>query len=183
MFETKEIISLINGTCSSYAATEYKEKLESINHANISIRHVNSFYEGLDLLNNSKNHNIVMLVPHVHELCATLTMHPDFELIESDVFKKENPPLYLAESHKKELPMNEKRCASIHTLKLLVSDSYLVKIKEVNNTQEAAKSVYLGESGYCITNEHGLKLYDLVPVERLKQMTIFWFPFRWAGNK
>lgn len=172
------VVSLIEGTC-SYRASLYFCKQHGIHQQNI--KQVNSFFEGKAYLSSQHVENQIMLIPHVHELALSLTMHSDFQLLNKYVFNLMNPELVLARSNTA-LPLYENRCATIKTLRtLLVNDDsqYPIYFFDTHNTQEAAYSSAIGECGYCITNENGLNKYskELTLIRNLKRFKVFWFPF------
>ncbi|MEI7510777.1 MAG: hypothetical protein WCJ84_01325 [Candidatus Peregrinibacteria bacterium] len=170
------IISLELGSCTERAVQHFicKNPQEKIN-----ITYVKSFEEGIDLA--MENEGYIIFIPHIHHLCNVLETDPHWESIQNLIFSLENPSLFLAE--RRERVKDDNSYAILPTLQgLLTEEDTVQTLVKVKNTQEGAFMVHKGICQYGITNESGIKKYQLSGVRELKKMIILWIPFRFHNT-
>jgi len=126
----------------------------------------------------------LVLIPHVHPLCAELTLSGEWELRNDYVFPFANPPLYVAVRPGTQLTRIVK-CVALPRLQRLVGnlpDKHDWQFSPADSTQNGARILSTDLSlDACITNENGVKTYGLLPYRQLKHMTIWWMPFTYIN--
>jgi hypothetical protein len=179
------LISLQPGTCCDRAAAIFSECAFALPPQRLFVE---SFAAAVEMAAGKPDD--ILLVPHVHEVCATLSTTEGWQLLDELVFPLDNPPLHLAKKFGsqplfKGLP---KHCATIEQLAPLLANHNPLSQPSfyfhfVQNTQTAARLCADSTNvEYCITNQHGLEQFELESVRQLKHMKIWWMPFRWTSE-
>jgi hypothetical protein len=167
----KKIISLKRGTC-TYRAAEYLIK-HNDNFKYYQIIEANSFNEGINMIKEMRDSETIILIPDLSDEYSKAVMDSVLDRDMDNIFWYENPPLYLAKNRNTK---NIESCATLHTLKDLISDE--VSLIFLNNTQESASYCSEGKADACITNQNGVDNNNLDIVRELKKMNVMWVPFK-----
>lgn len=167
----KKIISLKKGTC-TYRAAEYLIN-HNDNFKDYQITEVNSFDEGINMIKEIRDNEMVILIPDLSDEYSRVVMDSILDRDMNNIFWYENPPLYLA---KNKGVKDIDSCATLHTLRNLINDE--VKFIFLNNTQESASYCSGGRADACITNQNGVDNNNLDVIRELKKMNVMWTPFR-----
>jgi hypothetical protein len=180
------LVSLGVGTCTHRAADVYCSTKEK---QHLQIVCVETFEKAMETVRN--NVRAMMLVPELHAVQKELEKNPLFTNLSSQNFALPNPPLYIATpSHQ---TSDRTYLWALPTLLPLVKEAYqddlpFEEIIPARSTQDAAihcARVFGG--GFCVTNEEGLRLFDLRSVQPLRHILMKWFLYRKSpknrGNK
>jgi hypothetical protein len=172
----RTIVSLERGTCCNRAVEHWIAAFCALPPA---VHYVPSFEAavaataGLD--------DAALLLPHVHRLCAELTLSESWTMVDEFVLPLQNPPLFLAAGAAERRRDGPTVCACIAPLRHLLerrNGFEDITFADVPSTQEAARRVAAGTCDYGITNEDGVREYGLRAVIELKKMKIWWMPFQ-----
>lgn len=165
------LVLLQEGTCTYRAGKRFAEVAFG---EEPKILEVSSFQQAIE---ESQAPNRVLLLPHLAiPHVANMETDPNRVTLHDLTFRYSNPPLYLAGCSADA----KGTCAAIvHLHNLSSLEDGITQWKQVSNTQEAAEACAKREADLCITNEHGLKKFNLVPVRELKRMQPTWFVYRW----
>ncbi len=173
------IVSLGDGTCTNRAAHMYCEAQQE-NGRNLHIQSAGTFEKAIHLVRN--NIRAAILVPQLHQIQQTLESKPHYRRLDTQLFQLPNPGLHIA------TPIHNSSertyLYALPTLVPLVEEQYdhglpFEEVVPAKSTQDAAflcSRIFGG--AYCVTNDEGLKRFELRPVQALRHIVMKWFLYR-----
>ncbi len=165
------IYSLESGTCTDRAVKHF---LKINNLPELNVVYQVTFNE---CIRRAKEHKgSIVVLPHIHSLCQDLEYSNEWVSLKEHLFLLKNPPLYLVKGI-----ADNNTTSVLPTLKQLLDEKDL-ELVDADNTQDAARKVAEGKSGYGVTNEAGQQKYGLEIVKKLKEIDMVWTPFMYVGK-